>query len=155
MGWSVNRATGLTFHRPGRSTKGYTLLTPHGDSCAYLIDLEGRVVHRWTFTHIKPGYGRLLNNGNLLMTGEDVNSAEAPAGRADQAAAAVRAPHLPGLGGYHTTLIEVDWDGNTVWEYVNKAQHHDFLPARQRQQRSCRNGWSQAGGPCIRRCAAA
>lgn len=55
MGWSVNRATGLTFHRPGLSTRGYTLLTPHGDTCAYLIDLQGRVVHRWKFSHIKPG----------------------------------------------------------------------------------------------------
>ena len=55
MGWSVNRPTGLTFHRPGLSTRGYTLLTPHGDACAYLIDLQGRVVHRWKFTHIKPG----------------------------------------------------------------------------------------------------
>ncbi len=73
MGWSVNRPTGLTFHRSGLSTKGYTLLTPHGDVPAYLIDMDGRVVHRWVFEHIKPGYGRLLANGNLLMTGSDVN----------------------------------------------------------------------------------
>ena len=46
MGWSVNRATGLTFHRAGLSTRGYTLLTPHGDTCTYLIDLLGQVVHR-------------------------------------------------------------------------------------------------------------
>ena len=78
MGWSVNRPTGLTFHRPDRSTKGYTLLTPHGDSCAYLIDIDGRFVHRWKFSHIKPGYGRLLGNGNLLMTGQDVNLPEPP-----------------------------------------------------------------------------
>ena len=78
MGWSVNRPTGLTFHRPGLSTKGYTLLTPHGDVCAYLIDIDGRVVHRWRFHHIKPGYGRLLDNGNLLMTGSDVNLAKPP-----------------------------------------------------------------------------
>lgn len=31
MGWSINRPTGLTFHKPGLSTKGYTLLTPHGE----------------------------------------------------------------------------------------------------------------------------
>ena len=49
MGWSVNRPTGLTFHRPALSTRGYTLITPHHDTCAYLIDLEGRVVHRWRY----------------------------------------------------------------------------------------------------------
>src|SRR6266571_416967 len=78
MGWSVNRPTGLTFHRSGLSTKGYTLLTPHGDVSAYLIDMDGRVVHRWVFEHIKPGYGRLLANGNLLMTGSDVNLPDPP-----------------------------------------------------------------------------
>ncbi len=125
MGWSVNRPTGLTFHRPDRSTKGYTLLTPHGDTSAYLIDLQGRVVHRWTFTHIKPGYGRLLSNGNLLMTGEDVNLPKPPPDEPTKPPPPFER-HITRLGGYHTTLIEVDWDGNTVWEYVNKAQHHDF-----------------------------
>lgn len=125
MGWSVNRATGLTFHRPGLSTKGYTLLTPHGDTCAYLIDLEGRVVHRWKFTHIKPGYGRLLENGNLLMTGSDVNLPRPPPDEPTKPPPPFET-HITRLGGYHTTLAEVDWDGNVVWEYVNRAQHHDF-----------------------------
>ena len=78
MGWSINRATGLTFHKPGLSTKGYTLLTPHGDQSTYLIDMDGRVVHQWRFSHIHPGYGRLLKNGNLLMTGSDVNLPKPP-----------------------------------------------------------------------------
>ena len=73
MGWSVVRPTGLTYHQEGLSTKGYTLLTPHGDSRTYLIDMAGRVVHAWHFSHIKPGYGRLLSNGNLLMTGSDID----------------------------------------------------------------------------------
>lgn len=126
MGWSVSRPTGLTFHRPDRSTKGYTLLTPHGDSCAYLIDIDGRVVHRWTFTHIKPGYGRLLENGNLLMTGSDVNLPKPPPDEPTKPPPPFE-QHITRLGGYHTTLIEVDWDGATIWEYVNRAQHHDFV----------------------------
>jgi len=125
MGWSVNRPTGLTFHRPSLSTKGYTLLTPHGDTCAYLIDIEGRVAHRWTFTHIKPGYGRLLDNGNLLMTGSDVNLPMPPPDEPTKPPPPF-AEHVTRLGGYHTTLVEVDWDGNVVWEYVNRFQHHDF-----------------------------
>ena len=125
MGWSVNRATGLTFHRPALSTKGYTLLTPHGDACAYLSDRGGRGGHRWKFSHIKPGYGRLLSNGNLLMTGSDVNLPRPPPDEPTKPPPPFET-HITRLGGYHTTLVEVDWDGNIVWEYVNRAQHHDF-----------------------------
>ena len=125
MGWSVNRPTGLTFHRPDRSTKGYTLLTPHGDSCAYLIDVDGRFVHRWKFSHIKPGYGRLLSNGNLLMTGSDVTLPKPPQDEPTKPPPPFE-QNITRFGGYHTTLCEVDWDGNVVWEYVNRAQHHDF-----------------------------
>ena len=126
MGWSICRPTGLTYHRADLSTKGYTLLTPHGSDSSYLIDMEGCVVHRWTFHHIKPGYGRLLKNGNLMMTGSDVNL---PPGPKDEP---TKKPlpfeqHVTRLGGYHTTLLEMDWDGNIVWEYENRFQHHDFF----------------------------
>ena len=126
MGWSVNRPTGLTHHQPNLSTKGYTLLTPGGGDVTYLIDIHGRVVHQWKFDHIKPGYGRLLRNGNLLMTGSD-NGLEPPPNHDD-----IRKPPPPFeervrmLGGYHTTLCEVDWHSEVVWEYVNPYQHHDF-----------------------------
>ena len=126
MGWSINRPTGLTFHRPGASTKGYTLLTPHADTRSYLIDMAGRVVHRWQFTHVLPGYGRLLDNGNLLMTASDVNLPPPPPDEPTKAPPPF-AQHVTRLGGYHTTLLEMDWDGNIVWEYVNPFQHHDFF----------------------------
>jgi hypothetical protein len=125
MGWSVNRPTGLTFHRPSLSTKGYTLLTPHGDG-AYLIDMAGEVVHRWTFQHIKPGYGRLLSNGNLLMTGSDIDLPDPPPDEPTKPPPPLER-HVTRLGGYHTNLVEVDWDGNVVWEYKNPFQHHDFF----------------------------
>jgi len=126
MGWSINQATGLTFHKPSQSTKGYTLLTPHGDQSTYLIDMEGRVVHRWHFTHIHPGYGRLLDNGNLLMTGSDVNLPSPPKDEPTKAPLAFE-QHITRLGGYHTTLVEMNWDGDIVWEYENRSQHHDFF----------------------------
>ena len=126
MGWSVTRPTGLTFHNPGLSNKGYTLFTPHGDSCAYLIDMAGRVVHRWAFAHIKPGYGRLLTNGNLLMTGSDINLPEPPPLEPTKPPPPFES-HITRLGGYHTTLVEMNWQGEVVWEYVNRAQHHDFF----------------------------
>lgn len=126
MGWSVARPTGLTFHLRAHSTKGYTLFTPHGDDSAYLIDSEGRFVHRWRFDTIEPGYGRLLDNGNLLMSGSDVNLPPPPEDEPTKPPPPFER-HVQRLGGYKTTLLEVDWDGNVVWEYTNPAQHHDFL----------------------------
>jgi len=126
MGWSINRSTGLTYHRQTLSTKGYTLLTPHGDQSSYLIDMDGQVVHRWTFSHIRPGYGRLLKNGNLLMSGSDVNLPTPPKDEPTKAPLPFE-QHVTRLGGYHTTLVEVNWQGDVVWEYVNRGQHHDFF----------------------------
>lgn len=126
MGWSVNRPTGLTWNRPELTTKGYTLITPSSDQSAYLIDMDGRVVHRWTFDTINPGYGRILDNGNLLMSGSDVNLAPPPEDEPTKAPPPFE-KHITRLGGYKTTLLEVDWDGNVVWSYENRAQHHDFV----------------------------
>jgi len=126
MGWSVNRPTGLTWSRPELSTKGYTLVTPSSDNAAYLLDMDGRVVHTWGFDTINPGYGRLLDNGNLLMSGSDVNLPPPPEDEPTKAPPPFAA-HVTRLGGYKTTLLEVDWDGNVVWSYENRFQHHDFV----------------------------
>ena len=71
-------------------------------SNTYLLDMEGRVAHTWP-VGTNP---HLLTNGNVLdaLSG-DVN----------------------GFAG----LKEVDWSGNTVWQYTetrtNYSPHHDFL----------------------------
>ena len=71
-------------------------------SNTYLIDMEGRVAHTWP-VGTNP---HLLPNGNVLDAfSGDVN----------------------GFAG----LKEVDWSGNTVWQYTetrtNYSPHHDFL----------------------------
>ena len=126
MGWSINQAKGLTYHRPGQSTKGYTLVTPSNDRNAYLIDMDGRIVHLWRFDSIDPGYGRLLDNGNLLMSGSDIHLPPPPEDEPTKPPPPFER-HITRLGGYKTTLLEVDWDGNVVWSYDNLAQHHDFV----------------------------
>jgi hypothetical protein len=87
--------------------------------------MDGRVVHRWLFSHIRPGYGRLLKNGNLLMTGSDVDLPTAPKDEPTKAPLPFE-QHVTRLGGYHTTLCEMNWQGDIVWEYENRSQHHDF-----------------------------
>jgi hypothetical protein len=67
----------------------------------YLIDMEGYVIHQWNIG-TNP---RLLDNGHLL-----------DATKSDPS----------GFGGFR----ELDWDGNTVWEYSEKrstySPHHDW-----------------------------
>ena len=68
----------------------------------YLIDMEGRVAHVWP-VGTNP---RLLDNGNVLdASGGNVTG-------------------FPGLK-------ELDWNGNTVWQYTEPRSgytpHHDFM----------------------------
>ena len=69
---------------------------------SYLLDMEGKVAHTWQ-VGTNP---RFLDNGNLLDASRDDPS---------------------GFQG----LKEVDWDGKTVWEYVEKREdyspHHDWV----------------------------
>ena len=69
---------------------------------SYLIDMQGDVVHTWPLG-INP---RLLSNGDLLdATSGDING-------------------FPGF-------TELDWNGNTVWQYTEARPgyypHNDFL----------------------------
>lgn len=126
MGWSPYRPTGLTHHDRARSSKGYTLVTPMGGDSAYLLDMDGRIVHRWRFTSIRPWYGRLQPDGRLLMLGTDAALGPPPEIPFDGPPPAF-AQHVRRLGGNQTHLVEADWDGNVTWEYRNDALHHDFV----------------------------
>ena len=68
----------------------------------FLLDLDGRVVHTWP-VGTNP---HLLDNGNIVDASKDDPS---------------------GFPGFK----EVDWDGQTVWEYTEKrenyAPHHDWV----------------------------
>ena len=110
MGWSIHHPVGLIHYAPVACQRGYTLFsTTRGGKDAYLIDMNGNVVHRW---HSEEGihYAYLLDNGNLLcrtMPPSDARGVEA-------------------VGGSSASLIELDWDGNVVWDYRNVMLHHDF-----------------------------
>jgi hypothetical protein len=110
MGWSPFRKTGLTY-RDSRSFGGYTLVTPIGGDAVYLLDEDGRGVHRWGVSGFQPGYGYLLPGGNLLVRGQPLVEAEVgvgePAGKAD-------------------ILLELDWDSNEVWRWEHETFHHDM-----------------------------
>ena len=126
MGWSAYRKTGLTYHNPNKSFKGFTLLSPPGTESALLINMDGQVVKRWQFDDFRPGFGKLLPSGNLMITGSDPELLK-QAKAADEATLLANLPlRLRKLGGGYTILREYDFEGNLLWSYDNPAIHHDF-----------------------------
>ena len=113
---------GLTVYKPNMAYKGYTLFCPLSGASAYLVDMQGNVVHRWEMPYLNASYGYLLENGHILFGGR---TGRGPAGLGD-------------MGGI---VIEVDWDGNTSWEYVEDTLHHDFC--RMKNGNTMLLGWEQ------------
>ncbi|MDX5629541.1 MULTISPECIES: aryl-sulfate sulfotransferase [unclassified Brenneria] len=108
----IRRGTGLTALNADKAYPGYTLFTTlSGDGIVYLIDLSGQVVHQWKLPY-SPYYAELLPNGNLYFNGWT------PIEPGD-----VRFDHWPLYKA--GVILEVDWDGNIVWEYHNPDHHHD------------------------------
>ena len=127
MGFSAYRRTGLTHHHPQRSFKGYTVMTPLGGDSTYILDMDGRIVHRWRFHDLRPFYARLLDNGNLAV--QAVDKKFPPSGPREPGAALPKelSQRVRGFGGNASVLREVDWVGETLWEHENETQHHDFV----------------------------
>ncbi len=126
MGWSVVRATGLTHHMPARSFKGYTLVLPTGGDSAFLLDMQGRIVHRWQLPGYRSHLGKLLSNGNLLAMAT-LQSVQRPEWEVGDAPLPFD-KRVRLIGANQMTLIEVDWNGDVVWQYDNGFIHHDFHP---------------------------
>ena len=89
-----------------RAQPGYTIFSPLGQRNTYLLNMKGEVVHKWDLPSNPGNHGVLLPNGNLYIA---LNTPEGPKG-------------LPAKGG---RMIEMDWDGNVLWEYIDHTQHHD------------------------------
>ena len=111
MDRNPNRRVGLIHSEASRVSEGYTLFWPYGSRTAYLIDIEGQLVHHWDIPYTPGLWAQLLDNGNLLCAG---NMGQGPAGMAG------------GMGG---AVLELDWDGNAVWVYEDPNLHHDVSRA--------------------------
>ncbi len=93
---------------------GYTLFTPLTSKLAYLIDMQGEVVHEWE-AELPPGLSVYLrDNGNLLRTARHADSSHGF--------------YAPGAGGF---IQEFAPDGTLLWDYSlgeGLLQHHDIEP---------------------------
>ena len=100
------RDGGVNTYDRDRATDGFTLFAPLRHEKAYLIDMEGEVVHSWELA--KGGVNRCqLTKESNLFIGE--GSEGGP-------------PLYAGKGG---RLREYDWSGNLVWEHQDDNHHHD------------------------------
>lgn len=109
MGWSIHHPVGLIYNSRAHCYRGYTLFSTVRGCDAFLIDLEGRICHRW---RCQEGieYAVLLPNGNLLL----------------RTGAPTEADGAERIGGSSGAVLELDWDGKVVWAYRNPFIHHDF-----------------------------
>ena len=77
---------GLTVYHPDRVCPGYTLFTPMTETMAYLIDMQGAIVHRWALPGQPLVRPLLAGEGLIVVIGE-------PAGH--QLAGGLRRPGVP------------------------------------------------------------
>ncbi len=117
----------VTIHKPDKSYDGYTLIMPFTSPNAWLIDMRGNYVHRWKLRTPPRNHGILLPNGHLLYAA----SALLPP-RSDMS--------YPQVGSWGTGggIVELDWEGNEVWEYVDRYQSHSFDRAKNGNTVICR-----------------
>ncbi|NVO09244.1 MAG: aryl-sulfate sulfotransferase [Bacteroidales bacterium] len=110
--YGQTKTVGLMLNNTSKVFNGYTLFSPKQYTATYLINNEGRVVHKWTKSIYPPGQSAyLLENGHLLRT-------------------CMTTGKLSSGGGEGGRVEEYDWDGNLVWELDYSTdtymQHHDI-----------------------------
>ncbi len=94
------------------ASPGLTLYAPmFGDGKVYLLDVEGVEVHLWDLPYPPGLYGYLLPNGNLFYMGKVRDDTWD------------RFPLWKRFKG--GVMMEVDWNGNVLWEHRDRDHHHD------------------------------
>ena len=102
-GQEGDKKAGVTIYKPDKCYNGYTLYNSRQREEATLIDMNGYIVHCWSFPQgYTWHYAELFPNGHILaIIKEDYNAR---------------------IGGM---LLELDWNSKLIWK-MNIACHHDF-----------------------------
>jgi len=105
--------TGIIINKPG-AYEGYTLFSPISDTSTYLIDIEGKVIHKWTSDAIPGNSVYLTDEGKLIRT---------------ESYRTKNSRYFPG-GGSGGRVRVYDKDSNVLWEYTLSDSdcllHHDI-----------------------------
>jgi hypothetical protein len=108
MARSHQYRSGLIHYEPSLSHRGYTLFCAGTPASAYLIDMHGRICHRWTNAR-GIAYASLLPNGHVLC----------------RASPSPEVQGLRGLNGQAPSVFELNWHGELVWSFDDEWLHHD------------------------------
>jgi hypothetical protein len=108
------QTVGLFINDTTLTYKGYTLMAPKLYTATYLINNEGRLVHKWSKSQLPPGQSvYLLPNGNLLRS-------------------CMIQGQLGTGGGEGGKIEEYNWNDSLVWQFTystaNYQSHHDIRP---------------------------
>ena len=112
----AQNTVGTIAYDPALYTDGYTMIYPHDQNRAMLLNACGEVVHDWTVAEDRrPGNTAYLQpNGDIIMTSR-------PASVGDD-------PIWAGGGG--ATIERRTWDNEVLWSYTANNDslrlHHDF-----------------------------
>lgn len=98
--------TGTTFYSPAESHAGLTLYAPVSGKEVCLVDMKGKIIHKWQLPGNPAGQPELLANGHLLVSC-----------KTDRCA-------LPDLEGGADKILEMDKAGRILWEYDDPYMHH-------------------------------
>ena len=97
----VGERSGVVFYNPERAFDGYNLYVSRMMGEAFLLDMEGRVVHSWTCATTKSRasfhHVVMLKDGSLLVIME------------------------------HKQIHRVGWNSEVIWE-TGLRVHHDVVP---------------------------
>ena len=118
------KTVGLFLNEP-EAFDGYTLFNKIRSKTIYLIDNQGRVVHKWELD-AESLFARLLENGNLMTF---ANQGE----------------------GRYPSVREVDRNGNILWDCTQGMPHHDFLKMPNGNVLGCRSETAPSSGPLTRK----
>lgn len=93
------------------ATPGYVMFMPGQSKVTYLMDMDGKIVHKWT-GDLASMNSYLLPNGHLLRLERDEDFPTFAA------------------GGQAGRIREYDWDGNQLWNFKladdDELLHHDM-----------------------------
>ena len=123
MSWPYEFKSGVTLFNKEKTYPGYIIyVTIPGRAGAepyeipgelQLLDMKGNAVHKWE-TPYPAHQARIHPNGNIVVS----------------CRCAKPAPGRPGYDEYHMggatgMLMELDWDGNIIFEHFDPNMHHD------------------------------